>query len=86
MEDAGVSLPVIEARCQYHRPARYDDEIEVTDGGTDDVASADGVRSTTVVRKSDQVGRGHRAARCTRRSTAAASRAACRRGCARLFA
>jgi acyl-CoA thioester hydrolase len=33
MEIAGVSLPVIEAHCDYHRPARYDDEIEVrTDG------------------------------------------------------
>jgi len=33
MEEAGVFLPVIEARCQYRRPARYDDEIVVrTDG------------------------------------------------------
>jgi len=29
MEEAGVSLPVIEAQCQYHRPAKYDDELEV---------------------------------------------------------
>ena len=29
MEAAGVSLPVIEAHCAYHRPARYDDEIEL---------------------------------------------------------
>jgi acyl-CoA thioester hydrolase len=29
MEHAGVSLPVIEAHCEYHRPARYDDELEV---------------------------------------------------------
>ena len=29
MEQAGVSLPVIEAHCEYHRPARYDDELEV---------------------------------------------------------
>jgi acyl-CoA thioester hydrolase len=29
MELAGVALPVIEAHCQYHRPARYDDELEV---------------------------------------------------------
>jgi len=29
MELAGISLPVIEAHCQYLRPARYDDEIEV---------------------------------------------------------
>ena len=29
METAGVSLPVIEAHCQYRLPARYDDEIEI---------------------------------------------------------
>src|SRR5688572_6809365 len=29
MEETGVFLPVIEAHCQYLRPARYDDEIEV---------------------------------------------------------
>ena len=33
MEHDGVSLPVIEAQCAYHRPARYDDELDVkTDG------------------------------------------------------
>jgi acyl-CoA thioester hydrolase len=33
METSGVTLPVIEAHCEYRRPARYDDEIEVrTDG------------------------------------------------------
>ena len=29
MEESGVRLPVIEAHCTYHRPARYDDEISV---------------------------------------------------------
>jgi acyl-CoA thioester hydrolase len=29
MEAAGVSLPVIEAHCEYRQPARYDDEIAV---------------------------------------------------------
>lgn len=29
MEETGVFLPVIEAHCDYLRPARYDDEIEV---------------------------------------------------------
>ena len=29
MEDSGVLLPVIEAHCEYRRPARYDDEIDV---------------------------------------------------------
>jgi acyl-CoA thioester hydrolase len=33
MEIAGISLPVIEARCQYLRPARYDDEIDVKTEG-----------------------------------------------------
>ena len=33
MELDGVSLPVIEAHCDYHRPARYDDEIEVKTEG-----------------------------------------------------
>ena len=30
MELDGVSLPVIEAHCEYRQPARYDDEIEIT--------------------------------------------------------
>jgi acyl-CoA thioester hydrolase len=34
MEDTGVLLPVIDARCTYRRPARYDDEIEVRAEGT----------------------------------------------------
>jgi acyl-CoA thioester hydrolase len=29
MEVAGVSLPVIEAHCEYRQPARYDDEIAI---------------------------------------------------------
>lgn len=29
MELAGVSLPVIEAQCAYHRSARYDDELDI---------------------------------------------------------
>ena len=33
MELAGVSLPVIEAHCDYHRPARYDDELDVRTEG-----------------------------------------------------
>jgi acyl-CoA thioester hydrolase len=33
MEAAGVSLPVIDARCEYMRPARYDDDIEVRTTG-----------------------------------------------------
>ncbi len=33
MELAGISLPVIEAHCEYSRPARYDDEIDVRTEG-----------------------------------------------------
>jgi acyl-CoA thioester hydrolase len=33
MEVAGVSLPVIEAHCEYLRPARYDDEIAIRTEG-----------------------------------------------------
>jgi acyl-CoA thioester hydrolase len=29
MEHAGITLPVIEAQCEYVRPARYDDELEI---------------------------------------------------------
>jgi len=33
MEHAGITLPVIDAQCEYRRPARYDDEIEVRTKG-----------------------------------------------------
>lgn len=33
MEAGGVLLPVIEASCQYRRPARYDDELEIRTEG-----------------------------------------------------
>jgi acyl-CoA thioester hydrolase len=29
MEQDGISLPVVEAHCEYRRPARYDDDIEI---------------------------------------------------------
>jgi acyl-CoA thioester hydrolase len=29
MEQAGLFLPVVEARCRYRAPARYDDEVTV---------------------------------------------------------
>ena len=29
MEREGISLPVIEAHCEYRQPARYDDEVEI---------------------------------------------------------
>ena len=34
LEAEGVSLPVIEAHCEYRQPARYDDELEVRATGT----------------------------------------------------
>jgi acyl-CoA thioester hydrolase len=34
MEQNGISLPVIEARCEYYQPARYDDEVEIATKGT----------------------------------------------------
>lgn len=33
LEEDGVSLPVIEATCQYRHPARYDDELEIRTSG-----------------------------------------------------
>ena len=33
MEAAGVMLPVVEASCEYRRPARYDEEIEIRTEG-----------------------------------------------------
>ena len=52
MEVAGVSLPVIEAHCDYKRPARYDDEIEVRTEGQ--MLSAVRIRfNYTVLRRED---------------------------------
>ena len=33
MESDGFFLPVIEARCHYRKPARYDDDVEVLTRG-----------------------------------------------------
>lgn len=33
LEAQGVSLPVIEAQCEYHRSARYDDDLEILTTG-----------------------------------------------------
>lgn len=33
MEESGVTLPVIEARCEYRQPSRYDDELEIRTTG-----------------------------------------------------
>lgn len=29
IEERGISLPVVEARCRYVRPSRYDDEVAI---------------------------------------------------------
>jgi acyl-CoA thioester hydrolase len=53
MEHEGISLPVIEAQCEYHRPARYDDEMEVRTEGR--MVSAVRMEFTyNVVRRDDQ--------------------------------
>ena len=54
MEHAGVALPVIEAHCDYHRPARYDEEMEVKAKGR--MLSPVRMEFTyEVVRRDDQV-------------------------------
>jgi len=32
VEEGGIYLPVVEAHCRYHRPARYDDELAIQTG------------------------------------------------------
>ncbi len=34
LEESGIVLPVVETRCEYRQPARYDDDIEVRTRGT----------------------------------------------------
>lgn len=54
MEAEGLFLPVVEARCEYRRPARYDDELEVRTRGS--VVSGARVRfEYEVVRTSDKM-------------------------------
>jgi acyl-CoA thioester hydrolase len=53
MESEGIVLPVIEAHCEYHRPSRYDDEMEVRTQGR--MLSAARVEfSYKVVRRGDE--------------------------------
>jgi acyl-CoA thioester hydrolase len=54
MEEAGISLPVIEAHCLYHRSAKYDDELDVRTEGR--MLSPVRMEFTyQVVRREDQV-------------------------------
>lgn len=32
VEESGIQLPVVEARCRYLKPARYDDEVRIETG------------------------------------------------------
>ena len=82
MESAGVSLPVIEAHCDYQRPARYDDELEITTDGTAAVAGSHGVHCTKCA-AADGVAVAASGRTCTPRWTRAAGRAGCRRASAR---
>jgi acyl-CoA thioester hydrolase len=53
MESEGVSLPVLEAHCDYQQPARYDDELEVRTEG--ELLSPVRVRFTyQIVRPADE--------------------------------
>jgi acyl-CoA thioester hydrolase len=55
MEVEGVSLPVIEAHCEYRQSARYDDEIEIVTRAT--ALTPVRIRfDYEVVRASDQAG------------------------------
>jgi acyl-CoA thioester hydrolase len=54
MEVAGVSLPVIEAHCEYRQSARYDDDIEILTRAT--LLTPVRVRfDYDIIRASDQV-------------------------------
>jgi acyl-CoA thioester hydrolase len=62
MEAGGVFLPVIEAHCEYKRPARYDDELVIGTSGR----LVSGVRLTfeyvvTVAGRTDVVATGYTA-------------------------
>jgi len=51
-EEAGVFLPVVEARCRYKHPARYDDLLEIH-AGIPDLKPYTLTFSYRVVRKED---------------------------------
>jgi len=53
MEREGFALPVIEAHCEYHQSARYDDELEVRTSG-ERVSAVRVAFQYAVVRPSDE--------------------------------
>ncbi len=77
MEVAGVSLPVIEAHCDYKRPARYDDEIEVRTEGQ--MLSAVRMRFNYTVCGAKTAWSRPQGTRCMRRWILPAVRAGCPR-------
>lgn len=54
LEKEGIFLPVVEARCSYHAPTRYDDEI-VVKTKVDKVGRASIAFSYEILRKKDKV-------------------------------
>lgn len=54
MEADGIGLPVIEARCEYRQPARYDDELEIRTKG-EIVSAACLAFDYEVVRRTDGI-------------------------------
>ena len=82
MEDSGVMLPVIDAHCEYRRPARYDDEVEVRTTGR----LTSPVRMDIRLRGRRQRPAGRRrppAGRARGARTATGGPAACRHACGR---
>ena len=55
LEETGVFLPVIEARCEYKRPARYDEEIEIRTMGRLASAVRMEFNYDVVIRQSNQL-------------------------------
>jgi acyl-CoA thioester hydrolase len=53
LEAAGIALPVVEAHCNYKRPARYEDLLEI-DVGVGEVRGAS-LRFVYVVRRAGEV-------------------------------
>lgn len=54
MEAEGLGLPVIEAHCEYRRPVRYDDELEIRTAGRL-VSAARLAFDYEIVRRADEV-------------------------------
>ena len=58
LEEAGIALPVVEAHCNYKRPARYEDLLEI-DVGVGEVRGASLRFVYTVKRGSELLADGH---------------------------